>query len=288
MVFFMTNFEAFEKMKKIMELRGYATSTKKTYIESVEYFARYSNMSFEDMNYDHVRDFLYYCIKERGLSAQYITCMYSAIRVLYEGVLQRDWNMKHVPRMKVRNKLPQILTREEIKKLIQSLDNLKHKSYLLLSYSAGLRLSEVVNLKIKDIDSKNMLIYIRNGKGGKDRYAILSSNTLELLRDYYRQYRPKEWLFEGRDSNKPISCKSVQAIFHKAKAKAGINNSSTYHSLRHAFATHLIEDGTSLICVQNLLGHTQLNTTSKYIHLVKNGSLSTKSPADMIGGIYND
>jgi site-specific recombinase XerD len=284
----MNNDDAITKMKKCMELRGLAPSTQENYVMHVKLFAKFFNMSYEDMNLEHVRDYLYDAIKNRKLSGDYTNCIYASIKFLYEGVLERDWKSKTIPRRKKMHKLPQILSMEETKKLIFSLENIKHKAILLTIYSAGLRLSEVTNLKINDINSESMKIFIRQGKGNKDRYTLLAQSTLKILREYYKKYRPKEWLFPGRNPLENISNSTVQAIFRQAKEKSGIKKNVTVHSLRHGFATHLIEAGVDVLRIKDLMGHNQISTTCQYIHLAQKDILKVISPADMLGGRSND
>lgn len=283
----MTNNSAFEKMKERMELRGFAISTQRTYLMHLRHFANHFKLPFSEMNYDHVRDFLLHVIKVKKLSSEYINSSYSAIRFLYESVFERDWNMKHIPRLKSKRKLPVVLSKEEINKILKDVSYLKHKAMIVTAYSAGLRVSEVSRLKVHDIDSENMQIFIRQGKGNKDRFALLSKNTLNLLRNYYKQLHPKntDWLFPGQNPSNPISTRTIQSSFKDAVKKAGITKKVSPHTLRHSFATHLVEQGTNLIIVKDLLGHEKLETTMLYIHLAKKDILNTHSPFD--GGVFD-
>jgi len=284
----MTNFEAVEKFKQCMELKGFAPSTRKAYLMHINHFSRYFEIPYEDMSYEHVRDFLLDAIKRRKLSTEYVNSCYSAIKFLYETILQRDWNMKHIPRVKKKQKLPCVLSMDEVKAILDQVQNLKHKAMLTTIYSAGLRVSEAAKLKICDIDSKNMQIFIRQGKGNKDRYAILSKTTLDTLREYYKVYKPKEWLFPGQDPSLPITPRTIQSVFNEAKSKAGITKAATTHTLRHSFATHLIENKTHILKVKELLGHDSLNTTILYIHLARKDVFNIVSPMDIIGGPSNE
>ena len=185
-----------------------------------------------------------------------------------------------------RSFLPEILTREEVNQILAATDNLKHKAILSVIYSAGLRVSEAVHLKIADIDSPNMRIHIRQGKGFKDRNSILLEITLFLLRDYYRKYRPKEWLFPGIDPAKPLHVRTPQVVFHESVKRDGITKKFPF--IRHAFATHLLNQETPLLMIQELLGHADINTTTKYIHLTHAQVLGVKSPLDHPEGNPND
>ena len=184
-----------------------------------------------------------------------------------------------IPRAKRPQKLPTVFSEEEIIALIGNIENLKHKSVLYLIYSAGLRISESVNMKIADIDSKRNIIVVRGGKGKKDRTTLLSKKLLHMLREYYRQYRPKEYLFEGQSGGK-YSIKSIQKTFNAALKKSGIRKKATVHSLRHSFATHLLERGTDLRYIQELLGHNSSKTTEIYTHITSKGMDKIISPLD--------
>lgn len=287
----MTNQKAFEQMKNLMELRGFAPSTQKAYLAAVRHLASFFDVPLGTMGYEHVREFLLHAINVRKLSSQYINTTYSGFKFLFETVFQRDWNMKHIPRLKKKRQLPQTLSREEVSSILNAVTNLKHKAILMTIYSAGLRVSEAVNLRVLDIDSNNMRIFIRQGKGGKDRYAILAQSTLNILRQYFREYRPKEWLFQTANSDsypKPLHTRTVQHVFHDARVKAGIMKHITPHTLRHSFATHLVEQGVNLIKVKELLGHDKLETTMLYIHLANKDIFAVKSPIDFYGGCTDE
>lgn len=281
----MTNEQALKRMTEMMDLRGFAPSTQRTYLMHLRHLTNHFSTPFCDMGYDHVKDFLVHAINIRKLSCEYVNSAYSSIRFLYETVFERDWNMRHIPRVKKKRKFPEVLSKEDINKLFNAVSNVKHKAMLVVAYSAGLRVNEVAKLKITDIDSKNMQIFIRQAKGNKDRYALLSNTTLELLRKYYKLYHPKEWLFPGQNPNYPISTRTIQAAFNDAKKIAGINQRATPHTLRHSFATHLIEQGTNLLTVKDLLGHESVDTTAMYIHLARRDVLGVRSPFD--GGDFN-
>ena len=188
--------------------------------------------------------------------------------------------MKKIPRVKREKKLPIVLDREEVQKLFTVIRNLKHRCILMTTYSAGLRISETAHLKITDIDSKRMLVKVR-GKGAKERYTLLSKVALETLRDYWKYYRPKEWLFHGNLPSNPISASSIQRIFKKAKQQAGIIKIATPHTLRHSFATHLLEAGVDLHHVQLLLGHRSPKTTTIYLHVTRKDLARIVSPLDL-------
>ena len=189
-----------------------------------------------------------------------------------------------IPRSKQHKKLPVVLCMEEVQSLLRSVGNLKHRAILTTIYSGGLRLGEATRLKVSDIDGKRMVILVRQAKGNKDRYTLLGEETLELLRLYYKACRPVEWLFPSKDPAKPISGSSVQKVFKEALLKSGIRKKASVHTLRHCFATHLLESGTDLYHIQHLLGHTTAKTTSVYLHITGKDIARVKSPIDLLPG----
>jgi len=202
---------------------------------------------------------------------------------LYGVTLNVNLNTRQIPRHRKPRKLPDILTQEEIQALFNACDNLRDKCILMTLYGAGLRLSEVASLKVSDIHSDKMQLFIRNAKGSKDRYALLSQANLEILRAYWKAYRPKEWLFYSRNhTGIHMTPKAVQNLFHKYVKKAKITKNVTVHTMRHSFATHLLESGTSIYHIKQLLGHSNINTTCVYLHLVKIESLNVTSPLDQM------
>ena len=275
-------------MKYNLQIKNYSPKTIKTYIRYVQEFSAYFEKSPTELGDEDIRAFLHYLATEKQVSASYIKNAYSALKFLYQKTLYRDWNTITLPRSKVPKKLPVILSPSEVQNLLNQAPNLKYKAILTTTYGAGLRVSEVVNLKIKDIDSANMLIKVRQAKGIKDRYTLLSKINLKILREYWKTYRPQEWLFPGRYPDKPISVRSVQRTFKSAREKAGIKKEATVHTLRHCFATHLLESGIDIYHIQQLMGHSSPKTTSIYIHLTRRHILNVRSPLDLIGYVYND
>ena len=219
-------------------------------------------------------------IKVRNISLSYQKIVICSIKYFFEKVLRRETKSYYfeIPKSKER-KLPVVLSKNEVKKILNCTNNLKHKAILSTIYSAGLRLSEVVNLKIADIDGERELIYVRGGKGKKDRITILSIGLLVLLRKYFKEYKPKVWLFEGFKGDQ-YSTKSVQKIFYKSLKKSQIDKKVSVHSLRHSFATHLLEQGEDLRYIQKILGHNSSKTTEIYTHITKRGLSKIKSPLD--------
>ena len=219
---------------------------------------------------------------QNGISASYQNTIVSAIGLYMRLVAHvNNWQL-HLPRPRKEQKLPNVMSEKEPLRLLSAPDNLKHRCMLFLGYSAGLRVSEVVNLTITDIDSDRRVINIRAAKGKKDRQVMLSNTLLTVLRTYFKAYRPKHWLFEGENKHEPYSVRSLQAVFKQAKYKAGIRKQVTFHSLRHSFATHLLEGGTDLRIIQELLGHNHINTTLRYTHVSNKVIANVQSPLDKL------
>jgi site-specific recombinase XerD len=199
-----------------------------------------------------------------------------------DGVLKQPWQGIKIPRPRVEKRLPVVLSKEEIGTLLRNISNLKHRAIIAFAYSTGMRLNEVRQVRLSDIDSDRMQIRVAFGKGKKDRYTLLSAKLLTLLREYWKWYRPQQYLFEGYQRGTPISIRSIQVLFSRYKKKSGIQKESSFHTLRHSFATHLLEQGVNLKIIQALLGHSSLRTTSIYAHLVNFEPGSVTSPYDSI------
>ena len=261
----------YEQIKRELVISGKSEKTQESYIRNIRQVSDYYHKSPRELTSEEVKNYIYFLIKEKKHSYSHVNLTYYAIKFLFEKVLANKSIMLSIPRTKLpRRRLPQVLARSEVKDLINSVSNLKHKCILLTIYSGGLRVSEASKLLITDIDSKRMLIRVNQGKGKKDRYTILSNANLKYLRTYYKAYRPKTWLFNGCTKNKPIGTRTIQQVFYNAKVKAGIRKNVSVHSLRHSFATHLIESGTDIHHVQKFLGHSCITTTTIYLHLKHN------------------
>lgn len=269
-----------EEMKKDMDLKAFSEKTKSSYLRHVEMFAKYFGKSPELLGDKEIKDYLHYLMVGKKISRSYCSQAYSGLKFFYETTLKRDWKSYRIPRSKSEKKLPSVLSREEVKRIINVTKNPKHRTILMTIYSSGLRVSEAACLKTKDIDSGRLQIFVRGGKGQKDRYTILSSKNLEQLRDYWKLYHPKTWLFPGSTCDKPITTRSIQSFFDKAVIKAGITKDVSVHTLRHSFATHLLESGVDIYHIQKLLGHASISTTSVYIHVCSEDTLNIKSPLD--------
>jgi len=277
-----------ETMKVDLELKGYSSKTVEAYLRYTRKFLNYYQKPIEQLHTDEIRNYLHYLIVIKKCSHSYVNVNYSALKFLYKNTLNQQWNIDKIPRMKKEKKLPVILSKTEVKNILNATTNLKHKAILTTVYSAGLRISEVRNLTIKDIDSKNMQIRVRKAKGKKDRYTLLSQNNLSLLRKYWKEYQPEYWLFPGMPTTKAISARTIQQFFKKYLNKTKITKNATVHTLRHCFATHLLEAGVDIFHIQKLLGHASPKTTARYIHLTRKDIIDVKSPFDMMDSDHND
>lgn len=279
----MTKEQVLEKSQFDVELRGLSKHTQAEYYTKVKIFQDHFNKPATELDEKDIRKFLHYLSTEKWLTSGSVNSYNSGLRFLYGVTLNATLNYKQIPRHRRQRKFPEILTKSEIQSLFDACDNLRDKCILMTLYGAGLRLSEVASLKVTDIDSKKMQLFIRNAKGSKDRYALLSQANLEILRVYWKSYRPKEWLFYSRvNTGTHITSKAVQNIFHKYIEKANIYKKVTVHSLRHSFATHLLESGISIFHIKQLLGHSDISSTCFYLHLLKIQSLNVQSPLDFL------
>lgn len=269
------------EFKRYLKHKRYSENTIETYLNAVKSFFSFIQKRPEEVSTQDFMDYNYRCIIEQGQSRSMQNATISALKLFYRKFSSNQIDMEEFERPHKYRKLPVVLSQEEIKLMIENTGNLKHKTILSLMYSAGLRMSELLNLKINDIDSSRMVIHVIQGKGFKDRNVTLSSKILDLLRTYYKAYKPTVHLFEGVKGG-PYSSESVGRIVKKAAKKAGINKRVTAHTLRHSYATHLLESGVDLRYIQVLLGHNSSRTTEIYTH-VSNYSLSSiKSPIDKI------
>ncbi len=269
-----------EYLMKLTELR-YSPKTSKVYKEMFEEFINfYPTYDIKNLDETLIIKFLRFLVTERKISTSYQNQSINAIKFYYERVLGGQRKIYFIDRPIKEKTLPIVLSTEEVKHILAVTINLKHKAILMLIYSAGLRISEAVNLKIKDIDSQRMQIRVEQSKGKKDRYTLLSVKALTILRNYFLDYRPKEWLFEGMEAGNQYSTRSIQQVFKESVVRAGIKKDVSVHTLRHSFATHLLENGTDIRYIQSLLGHESSKTTEVYTHITTKGFDQIKSPLD--------
>jgi len=277
------NAEALTKLNQTLTLKAYSPNTIRTYVGEFSMFLQtLGNTIAESFTTERVKAYLYYCHTTLKLSENTIHSRMNALKFYYEQVLGREKFFWEIPRPKKPYKLPKVISEEKILKGLQSIDNLKHKALLFTAYSAGLRVSEVVKIKIADIDSDRMQIRIEAAKGKKDRMVTLATATLEVLRQYFLEYKPKKYLFEGMNGEEHYSPRSAQQVFNQQFQRIGLPKYFSFHSLRHSYATHLLENGTDIKYIQELLGHNDIKTTLRYTHVSKKAIEKIESPLDKI------
>jgi site-specific recombinase XerD len=267
-----------------LTLQRYSVNSIKNYNSAVRNFLQMAEKRFhrpDELNENEIEKYVYWKIKKDHISSSYQRMIVASIDKFYSSVVGKNLNIRHLYPSRKKHELPKYLTRAEVKRIFFSIDNPKHACIVKLLYGCGLRLNELLNLKISDIDSENMLIHIRLSKGNKDRMVMLPPTLLPELRNYYKISHPKDYLFEGQDGGM-YSAKSVQTIVKTAATKAGITKPVSPHILRHSFATHLLENGTDVRYIQQLLGHSSVKTTEIYTHITDIAKSNIKSPLDML------
>ena len=273
-----------KRMLEDMQLRNLTPETQRNYIHHVAGFARYFGKSPELLDLEAVRQYQLYLLNERKLSPETINQYISAIQFLYLTTLEMPWTTEYFPRVRRPHKLPVVLSQEEVLAFFDHIPSLKYRAALMIAYGAGLRVSEVVALHVADIDSQRMLLRVQQGKGQKDRYAMLSPRLLDVLRRYFRAIRPPgDYLFPSWRKEYHLSTASLQLACREAALRAGIRKRVTVHTLRHSFATHLLESGTDIRIIQVLLGHSQIDTTARYAAVSPQVVAATASPLDAMG-----
>lgn len=272
-----------QRMDDAMVLRGFARRTREAYLACVAALARHYGRSPDGIDAAQVQAYLLHLIQERKLAYASVNQAACAIRFFFAAVLARRDIALDVPMAKVPKRLPAILTRDEIVRLFDHCRDIRGRTLLMTKYAAGLRLSEVCALRVADIESapERMCIKVRQGKGGKDRYTLLSPKLLEALRLYWRAARPRDFLFPNKEGG-PLYDQTAQRLYHAAREAAGIEREGGIHTLRHSFATHLLEAGVDLHTIQRLLGHGHLGTTMRYLHLARSRLTDTTSPLDLL------
>jgi site-specific recombinase XerD len=273
----------FETLRREMKLRNYSHKTIKAYRSCIRSLVRYVAPKHpRELTNEDLRNYLIHLIDKEQHASSTINQVINALRFLYVDLYKRQMQLGDLPRPRKERKLPEVLSEEEVVKIFDAVDNLKHKTILMLVYSAGLRVGEVVRIRISDVDEQRKLIHLHKAKGNKDRYTVLSTAFMETLANYLRDYRPREFLFEGQDGRRHYSERSVQAVFERAANDAGITKQVSVHTLRHSFATHLLEAGTDLRYIQELLGHSSSKTTEIYTHVSKKSIGKIVSPLDRV------
>ncbi len=274
------NDKALNSLDELLKLKGYSLKTRKLYKGHINRFASFINKNISDVEAQEIRKYILFLLDEGQVSHTYANQAISALKFLFNEVLMKNTIIESLPRPKKEKKLPNVLSFQEVAAILAALKNEKHRTILFLVYSAGLRVGEVVKLISQDIDSQRMLIHVVQGKGRKDRYTVLSEIALEQLRKYYKLYKPEKWLFPGKDPKEYLTVRTVERIFENACAISKIKKKVSVHSLRHSFATHLLEGGIDLRYIQELLGHESSKTTEIYTHVTEKSISKIQSPLD--------
>ena len=272
-----------QRMLEDLNIRNYASSTVECYVRSVAEFAKHFHQPPDKLGPEEIRAWQLFLLQEKRVKLSSYIQAVCGLRFFYGVTLNRKIEIERIPLPRYEKKLPVILSKEEVKALLEAPKNLGHRAILATMYAGGLRVSEATNLKVGDIDGSRKVIWVRGGKGHKDRQVMLSAPLREVLAAYWRWKHPTDWFFPGGKPGCPISRETVFETCRKAARLAGISKPVHPHSLRHAFATHLLEDGVNLLVIQTLLGHSSLKTTARYLHLADTAIRSTRSPLELLG-----
>jgi integrase/recombinase XerD len=272
---------ALEEFRKKLVFKRYSENTVKTYVDALRvFFHFYEGMLLEELTHRHVEQFCTDYILRRGLSLSYQNQVINAVKLFYKHRFQKVMEVDVIQRPRREKRLPNVLSKQEVKLILEKPTNLKHRAMLSLIYACGLRRGELLQLRLKDVLSDRQLLFIRQSKGKKDRVVPIGEKIIEMLRDYYKAYRPKVWLFEGQVVGEKYSERSLQLVLTRAVEKAKIAKPVSLHWLRHSYATHLLENGTDLRYIQELLGHSSSRTTEIYTHVSTKNLQKIRSPFD--------
>lgn len=275
----------FETVRREMRLRNYSSKTIKAYLSCLRAFVRFISPQLpRDATEQEIRCYLLYLLEQKGSSAGTVNQVYNALVFLYDDLYGRPFSIRNLPRPRRERKLPDVLSGSEVTRLFRAVRNLKHRTMLMLAYASGLRVGELVTLRIEDIDSQRGLIHIRDAKGKKDRYTVLPDSMRVLLHEYWKDYALGDsgWLFQGSHPRQHLSIRTIQTVFERAVRDAFITKPVSMHTLRHSFATHLLESGTDLRYIQALLGHQSIKTTEIYTHVSRKELAKVRSPLDFL------
>jgi integrase/recombinase XerD len=270
------------RMIEELRLRNYSPNTITIYIRCVAQFGQHFRLSPDRLGPEHIRQYQLFLVQEKEVSWALFNQTVCALRFFYHHILHRDWMIEHIPYPRHEEKLPVVLSPAEVAAVFEATPNLKHRTILMTIYAGGLRVSEVTHLLVADIDSQRQVIGVRQGKGRKDRQVMLSPKLLEVLRIYWKSFRPRVWLFPGESPGQPISSETVWRVCRQAGEAAHLSKPISPHTLRHCFATHLLEEATDLRRIQVLLGHRNLKTTARYLHVSNLAVRTTVSPLDRL------
>jgi len=280
-----------QRLNIYFDLRNTPDSSRESYSRRITAFIKFTQeqgVDIEDIDMYDIQQYILHLKNERGLEPGTINCYNSSIKLFYVNILRQEWDKTIVPRMKTETSIPSILTKQEVQKVLDSVANLKHKAILSMIYGSGLRVGEVVRLRIKHIISDNMTVRVEKAKHGTNRYTVLSKTALETLRQYYKAYlsgtkqAPEDWLFKGRAHGSHISVKTVKNTFIQARKRLQLDTSFSAHTFRHCFATHLLEEGVDLAIIMQLMGHRNISSTSIYLHMTSKSLMGIRSPLDIL------
>jgi site-specific recombinase XerD len=269
-------------MERDMEIRGFSPNTQQCYLGRVKDFVGYYMRPPDQLTIEEINGYQLHLTRDRKVSWGVFNQSVAALRFFYGVTLQKEWDIKRIPYQKTGRKLPVVLSPQEVTAVLEAPTNLKHRAILMTVYAAGLRVSEVVGLRVDDIDSQRMMLRIEQGKGRRDRYVMLSEQLLVVLRKYWKMARPDPWLFPGQNPERHLTRSSVERVFYKARDAADITKKVSVHCLRHSFATHLLENGVNIRKIQLLLGHRSLQSTQVYMHVARDFLNHTQSPLDLL------
>lgn len=270
-----------QRMLDDMQLRNLSSLTRAAYIRAVKNLSLHFHRSPDRLSYEDVRAYLLH-LTARGLTAQSVNQIACAIRFFYSVTLGKTDASTHIPLARRPDSLPAVLTQDEVLRFLEAIEGVKYRTVFATIYAAGLRISEAARLQVHDIDSRRMVIHVVQGKGRKDRLVMLSAQLLAMLRDYWKQERPRHWLFPGADAERPVTARSLQRAFRIAAARAGLGSTVSVHTLRHSFATHLLEQGVELRVIQELLGHRQITSTTRYARVATKMIRKIQSPLEAL------
>ena len=271
-----------QRMIDDLRIRNYAPGTIGLYIRAVASFAKHFGKSPDALGPEHIRQYQTYLVKTKKASWSVFIQTVCALRFFYKVTLGKPWFIEDIPFPKHEKRLPVVLSPKQLATFLQAVPNLKHRTVLMTMYGSGLRIAEALALRLPDIDSQRMLIRVQQGKGRRDRYTILTPTLLQALRDYWKRYKPETWLFAGKTPEKQLTQTALHRAVRQARKRAGLAKPVTTHTMRHCFATHLLEAGTNLRTIQMLLGHRSLNTSAMYLHVAAGALSSDQKPVDLL------
>ncbi len=271
-----------DRMERDLQIRGYSPSTQQAYLARMKAMVRFFMRPPDELTLEDLNAYQLHLTRERKVGWATYNQSIGAMRFFFGVTLNRDWDMQRIPYQKTGRKLPVVLSCEEVSQLFQAVTNIKHRAILMTAYAGGLRVSEVTHLRVSDVDGQRMMLRVEQGKGRQDRYVMLSHKLLVVLREYWKTYKTRHWLFTGQNPEQPLTRAAVHKFFQKARRKAGIIKKVSVHGLRHSFATQMLESGINIRRIQLLLGHRSLQSTQIYTHVARDYLENTPSPLDIL------